>query len=220
MKHLAVIFDLDGTLLDTLEGIADAMNHMLEGRGWPPHPVQAYRRFIGGGMRAQVKHALPAHQRREEVITECLEAYRRTYDRFWQDRTQPFQGIPELLEALADKRIKMTVLTNKPQRIAELCIQAYFSNGTFTVIQGQRDNVPLKPNPATSLEIAEHLHVSPQVCVFVGDSDVDMQTAVHAGMLPVGVRWGYRSEQELREHGAQALIQYPEELLDILNNTS
>jgi phosphoglycolate phosphatase len=216
MKYQAVVFDLDGTLLDTLEGIADAMNHVLQEHGWPAHPVQAYRRFIGGGMRAQVRHALPASQRQEEMITECLVAYRRTYNRLWQEKTRPYPGIPELLNTLTDKHIKMAVLTNKPQRITELCIQAFFPDETFTVIQGQRDHIPLKPDPAGSLDIAERLRVSPRACVFVGDSEIDIQTAVHAGMFPVGVLWGYRPEQELREHGAQAVIQHPGELLNIL----
>ncbi len=216
MKHQAVIFDLDGTLLNTLEDLADSMNHVLQDRGLPTHPVDAYRRFIGNSARALASRALPAEKQQEETVTEYFEAFRRTYRHNWNVKTRPYQGIQELLNTLRDKHIKLAVLTNKPQDFAELCIHAFFPDGTFDVIQGQRDNVPIKPDPTGSLDVARHLNVLPQACLFIGDSDVDMQTAVRAAMFPVGVLWGYRSEQELRDNGALAVIQQPLELLEYI----
>ncbi len=213
MKYKAVIFDLDGTLLDTLEDIADSMNRVLHGRGLPTHPTEAFRYFVGSGAAILVSRALPPEKRNDEVTANCLEAFRREYACNWNKKTKPYDGVSKLLDALTAKQIEMAVLTNKPQHFAELCIEEFFSGWKFAVILGQRDGVPMKPDPAGPREIARCLDIPSEEFLFLGDSDVDMRTAVNAEMLPVGAMWGFRSEKELRESGAVEVIGRPAELL-------
>lgn len=213
MKYKAVIFDLDGTLLDTLEDLADSLNRVLLDKGFPTHPTEAFRYFVGTGAAMLVSRALPSERRNDELNAECLEAFRREYNCNWNVKTKPYNGVSELLDALTAKRIEMAVLTNKPQHFAERCIQEFFSTWKFAVILGQRDGVPMKPDTAGAKEIARCLDISPQEFLYLGDSDVDMRTAVHANMFPVGAMWGFRSERELRESGAVEVISRPTELL-------
>jgi len=216
VNYKAVIFDLDGTLLDTLEDIADALNRVLEDKGFPPHPIKAVRYFIGNGASMLVSRALPADRRNDGLIAECLEAFRRAYGRNWNQKTRPYEGITELLDVLTEKQIKMAVLTNKPQDFAELCIQEFLPNWEFEAILGQRDGIPIKPDPAGPREIARFLNIPAQAFLYLGDSGVDMRTAVTANMFPVGAGWGFRSEEELREFGAAEIIAQPQALLKFL----
>lgn len=217
MKYKAVIFDLDGTLLDTLEDIADSLNRVLQDKGLPTHPTEAFRYFIGNGATMLVSRALPPEKRNDELTADCLEAFRREYNRNWNMKTKPYNGVSELLDALTAKHIEMAMLTNKPQHFAELCIQEFLSDWKFAVILGQRDGVPMKPDPAGPREIARRLDIPAQEFLYLGDSDIDMLTAVHADMLPVGAMWGFRSEKELRESGAVEVIGRPTELLKFVN---
>jgi len=217
MKYRAVIFDLDGTLLDTLEDLAGSMNRVLQQKGLPTHPTEAFRYFVGNGAAALVSRALPPEKRNDQLIADCLQAFRREYDRNWNMKTKPYSGVPELLDALTAKHIEMAVLTNKAQPVAELCIHEYFSGWEFAVILGQRDGVPLKPDPAGPREIARRLDIPAHEFLYLGDSAVDMKTAIGAGMLPVGALWGFRSEKELRESGAAEVIGRPTELLKFVN---
>ncbi len=217
MKYKAVIFDLDGTLLDTLEDLADSLNRVLKHKGFPTHPTEAFRYFVGNGAAMLVSRALPPERRNDELTAECLEAFRREYNRNWNVKTKPYNGVSELLDALTAKQIEMAVLTNKPQHFAELCIQEFLSPWKFAVILGQRDGVPMKPDPAGPKEIARCLDIPPQEFLYLGDSDVDMRTAIHANMFPVGAMWGFRSERELRESGALEVISWPTELLKFVS---
>ncbi len=217
MKYKAVIFDLDGTLLDTLEDLADSLNRVLQDRGLPTHPTEAFRYFVGNGTAMLVSRALPPEKRNDDLTANCLEAFLREYNRNWNIKTKPYNGVSELLDALTAKHIEMAVLTNKPQHFAELCIQEFLSGWKFAVILGQRDGVPIKPDPAGTREIVRYLDIPPQEFLYLGDSDVDMRTAVNANMLPVGAMWGFRSEQELREAGAVEVIGRPTELLKFVN---
>lgn len=217
MKYKAIIFDLDGTLLDTLEDLADSLNRVLQDRGLPTHPTEAFRYFVGNGTAMLVSRALPAEKRNDDLTANCLEAFLREYNRNWNIKTKPYNGVSELLDALTAKHIEMAVLTNKPQHFAELCIQEFLSGWKFAVILGQRDGVPIKPDPAGSREIVRCLDIPPQEFLYLGDSDVDMRTAVNANMLPVGAMWGFRSERELREAGAVEVIGRPTELLKFVN---
>jgi len=213
MRYEAVVFDLDGTLLDTLDDLADSLNRVLRDRGLRTHPQEAYRYFVGNGVTALVSRALPPEKRKDELITDCLEAFRKEYGRNWNVKTRPYEGVPELLDALAARHVQMAVLTNKPQHFAELCVQEFFSNWKFAAILGQRDGIPLKPDPAGPQAIARSLNIPPQEFLYLGDSEVVMRTAVYAGMFPVGALWGFRPEKELREHGAVVVINRPMELL-------
>jgi len=217
MEHKAVIFDMDGTLLDTLEDLANAMNKTLEDRGFPTHPVKAYRYFVGNGVAKIIERTLPPEKQNKALMGDCLEAFLEKYHQNWNKKTRLYDGIPELLDALAAKEFPMAVFTNKPQHFAELCIKEYLSNWKFEAVFGQREGHPMKPDPSVPEEIALMLNVLPEQFLYLGDSDADMKTAVNANMLPVGALWGFRSEKELRESGAAAVIHHPTDLLEWVN---
>jgi phosphoglycolate phosphatase len=214
MQYKAVVFDMDGTLLDTLEDLADAMNRVLAARGLPVHPVDAYRLFVGSGARNLVLRTLP--QDRADMAPECLQDFLREYESNWQVKTRLYDGVADLLDALRARHIPMAVLTNKPQEFAELCMGAFLSDWDFALTLGQMPGVPVKPDPAGPRQVIRHLGVEPQEILYLGDTDVDMQTATGAGMFPVGVTWGFRSEEELKASGAAEILHHPMELLRLL----
>ena len=217
MKYKAVVFDMDGTLLDTLADLGDAMNRVLEQHGLETHPVDAYRRFVGSGASQLVARALPEHAQGEDLKRECLLAFLREYEAGWRIKTCLYDGVPELLDALASRKIPMAVLTNKPQAFAELCMREFLSRWNFALTVGQVPGVPVKPDPAGPRQVIGHLGVRPGEILYLGDTDVDMFTAVNAGMYPVGVLWGFRSERELLDSGAAATLAHPMELLRFLD---
>ncbi|NVL89691.1 MAG: HAD family hydrolase [Desulfobacterales bacterium] len=216
MHFKAVIFDLDGTLLDTLEDIADSANSALMKYGFPVHEVDAYRYFVGEGMTTLISLALPAEKRNNDIIADCVKAFRENYSRNWNVNTRPYDGVPELLDALAARHVKMAILSNKPDDFTKHCTREFLPNRNFEMILGRRDGIPRKPDPVGALEIAESLNITPSRFLYLGDSAVDMKTAVRAGMFPVGALWGFRPLDELREHGARAVIERPMELLGLL----
>ncbi|MDO9530189.1 MAG: HAD family hydrolase [Syntrophales bacterium] len=215
MHFQAVIFDLDGTLLDTLEDIANSANSMLTGYGFPAHEVDAYRYFVGDGVTMLVSRVLPAEKRNDDTIAECIKVFREIYSRSWNVNTRMYAGIPELLDALTVKRVKMAILSNKPDDFTKLCVNELLPNWSFEMILGQRDGIPQKPDPRGAHEIAENLGISPERFLYLGDTGVDMKTAINAKMFPVGALWGFRPPDELRKHGAKALIEQPMELLTL-----
>jgi phosphoglycolate phosphatase len=217
MKYKAVVFDMDGTLLDTLDDLGDAMNRVLVQRGFAPHPVDAYRRFVGSGASRLVSRALPEHEQGEDMKRECLQAFLREYEAGWRIKTCLYEGVPELLDALTARSIPMAVLTNKPQDFAELCMREFLSRWDFALTVGQMPGVPVKPDPAGPRQVIHHLGVQPDEILYLGDTDVDMFTAVNAGMYPVGVLWGFRPESELLESGAAATLAHPMELLRFMD---
>ena len=215
-KIKAVIFDLDGTLLDTLADLAGAMNTVLEGHGFPTHPTEAYKQFVGEGVRVLVTRALPTGQREEAMIEKSLGLMKEEYGKTWHVSTKPYQGIPELLSVLSEMQLQCSVLTNKPHSFAIEMVKRYFPDHPFASVHGAREGEPRKPDPAAALQIADELSVKPAEMCFLGDTWTDMKTAGDAGMLPIGVLWGFRSGKELRESGAAALIAEPLDLLPIL----
>jgi phosphoglycolate phosphatase len=216
MSFQAVIFDLDGTLLDTLEDIASAANRVLLKKAYPTHPLTAYRDFVGNGSEMLIRRALPSEVEDERIIQECNEAFLEDYGENWRVQTTLYKGIPELLDALTKRRMKLSVLSNKPHPVTIRCISEWLKPWRFESVMGQRREMPKKPNPAGALKIAEDLQLQPRSFLFVGDSAVDMQTAAAADMFSVGVSWGFRSIPELEESGAKALIYEPLELLKLL----
>jgi len=215
----AVIFDLDGTLLDTLEDLADAMNHVLQRRGFPVHPVEAYKGFVGEGIAKMVERAFPTDARLEADIRSGIERMREEYATRWNRKTRPYAGIPELLDVLADRRVPMGVLSNKPHAFVRRMVDAYFGSWEFAGVIGESDG-RRKPDPAGALEIRSAMGLpAAQICL-LGDTWTDMETARRAGMVPVGALWGFRSEAELERTGAAALIARPGELLDLFEPAS
>ncbi len=212
----AVIFDLDGTLVDSLGDIASAMNEVLERHGFPSHPLPAYRRFVGDGMERLVRRALPPVD--EETVARVLEDMRGTYARHALRTTRPYPGVPDLLDRLAARGVPFAVLTNKPHDAAVAMVRALLGRWRFAAVRGAVPGRPRKPDPAGALEIARRLGVAPEGCLFVGDTPTDMATAGAAGMVPVGVLWGFRTEPELRGAGARFLLEQPLELPGLLGD--
>ncbi|WNG40723.1 HAD family hydrolase [Archangium violaceum] len=213
--HLrAALFDLDGTLLDSLHDIGAAMNHALASQGLPVHPLAAYRHFVGEGVQVLVSRAVPAD--RAELQAPVLAAYRAFYAEHMQDHTRPFPGIPALLARLADEGVKLAVLSNKPDASTRRLVADLLPDVRFGAVYGERSGVPRKPDPTAALSIAAELGVGPGDCAFIGDTGVDMETARAAGMYGVGVTWGFRGEEELQTHGARVLARTADELLQAL----
>jgi phosphoglycolate phosphatase len=216
MNFKAVIFDMDGTLLDTLADLADSMNQVLKNFGFPEHPREAYKYFVGQGMDILVRKALPPEHLNESLVTQSIEAMREEYIKNWDRTTRPYPGIPEMLDALTRKGIPMTILSNKPHDFTRFVADKLLAKWTFPVILGARPEVPKKPDPAGALEIADSLKLPPKEILYLGDTGTDMRTATAAGMFPVGVLWGFRTASELTAEGAQVLIEHPQELLRYL----
>ena len=220
MPYQAVLFDLDGTLLDTLQDLADAGNKVLESKGLKPHPVDAYRYFVGSGVRHLMERILPrALGEDEKIVDEAVLVFSREYAKNWQEHTRPYRGIPELLDRLHGKGCKLSILSNKPHDFTLLLVRELLGSWNFYPVFGQRDGVPKKPHPAPALEVARKLDMSPADILYVGDTGVDMRTAQQAGMDAVGVLWGFRDAEELMATGAEWLVQTPEELADFIEKS-
>lgn len=212
----AVIFDLDGTLLDTLEDIADSLNRVLENRGRPPHPIDSYRYFVGSGAEELVWRALSEEERTRETIAECVEGFRAEYRSGWNVKTRPYPGITKMLERLREEKIPSAVLSNKPQEFTLLSVKEYFPGYPFAAVIGQREGVPLKPDPSGAREIGRIFGLPAREILFLGDTGVDMETARRAGNFPAGASWGFRLVEELRESGAEVIIDRPGEIFRLL----
>jgi len=213
MKFNAVIFDLDGTLADTLEDIADNMNRVLLGMGFPPHEYYAYRFFIGAGLQNLVAQCLPENARTDAIIADCHERMVAEYNANYIIKTRLYDGIPELLDVLSTKGIKMATLSNKADKLTQKICAELLKNWKFDAIIGYSERFPRKPNPSSSLFIAQQMGIAPKNICYIGDSDVDMKTAIAAGFYPVGAAWGFRATKELVENGAGRVIEYPTDLL-------
>jgi phosphoglycolate phosphatase len=212
----AIIFDLDGTLLDTLADIGDSVNLMLAEYGFPGHSMDDYRRFIGNGIQMLVMRALPVAGRSKELVAACVQRAREIYWENWNRKTRPYAGITALLDDLKTKGLPLAVLSNKPHDFTVRYVKAYFDRSDFKVVMGQNDRFPVKPDPASALDIAQQIGLAPASFLFVGDSVVDMQTAWAAGMHAVGVAWGFKGPKELAQNGCQTLLEHPLELLRLL----
>lgn len=211
MKKL-LIFDLDGTLLDTVADLAAACNHVLKQTGLPACPEWQYRQFVGNGIAKLIERAIPAHARSAELADELkirfLEYYTANIDVF----TRPYPGIPELLERLHGEGVKLAVASNKFQQGTESLVSKFFPDIPFVAVLGQRTGIPVKPDPAIIREIISLAGVAPEDTLYIGDSDVDMHTARNAGVDSVGVAWGFRGEKELLESGAGFIARRPADI--------
>jgi len=215
--YKAVLFDLDGTLLDTIADIGTAVNTALASLGLPGHPIDAYRYFVGDGIEVLARRVLPPDRRSDADVAACLAAINREYGAGLLIRTKPFDGVIKLLSELTRKEILLAVVSNKPHELALRSVAAHFASGQFAVVLGERKDAPTKPDPTLALLAAKTLSVPPDRCLYVGDSGIDMQTAVNAGMYPVGVLWGFRDAEELLATGAKTLIKRPADLLTLVD---
>lgn len=216
--YKAVLFDLDGTLINTLEDLAAASNYALAAYGYPLRPVEDFKLLAGNGVAVMLERAMPQGERTPGRVAELKEKFLEYYAEHYADKTAPYDGVTELLQTLKAKGYKRAVVTNKVEEMARVILDKLYPD-CFDLIFGQRDGVPTKPDPTLARMAMEELGVSPAECVFMGDSGVDIQTAVNSGALPVGVLWGFREEGELLENGAKRLISRADQLLDILEES-
>ncbi len=215
-RYKAVVFDLDGTLLNTIDDLGNSMNAVLESKGLPIHEIPEYKYFVGKGLRNLVINVLPHEYRNESTIEECLDKMFEEYGSRWGDRTLPYEGIPELLDELTANGLKLAVLSNKMHALTLKIVDKFLGRWKFEAVFGERENIPRKPDPASAFEIISILGISPDEIIYLGDSGSDMETAINAGMYPVGALWGFRNADELMEHGARMMIKAPSDLLKLL----
>ncbi len=208
----AVIFDLDGTLLDTLQDVANTLNTVLALHNYPTHSIDECRFLVGHGMRELVRQALPEGVGTPETIDRLMPEFIAHYADNWSINSRPYPGISSLLDSLAEQGIKMAILSNKADQFTQLCAEYLLKEWKFDVVMGHHSGIAHKPDPEGALLVAKMLGEEPSSILYVGDSGIDMLTATRAGMFPLGVLWGFRPECELVEFGAKALVHHPEEI--------
>ena len=212
------IFDLDGTLTDTLDSLTYSVNLTLEEMGYPALERSKCRAFVGNGSRVLIEKALKASgDKTLSRIEEGMEVYDRVFDANCTYHVTPYDGIVELLQALKEKGMKLTVLSNKPHRQAVHVVEEVFGKEMFDWVQGQQEGIPRKPDPYAAIQIAEKFGVKPEECVYIGDSEVDVATGTAARMKTLGVTWGFRSVEQLKEAGATILLDRPVQILEEIN---
>lgn len=209
-----IVFDLDGTLLDTLASLADAFNQALQTMGHQTHDIDAYRQIIGDGALVAAQRALPQSHRNDADIQQCVQLFRKTYDQSWQTAII-YEGITELLDHLHD--IPLAVLSNKDDQFTQQCVEHFFP-AKFQLAVGASETIKHKPDSSGVHHIANALNVKPTELWMVGDTATDMKTAKLSGMTGIGVLWGFRDRDELANNGASHIIDTPAEVLNLINN--
>ena len=211
----AVLFDLDGTLVNSLADLADSTNYALGRLGFPPHETEEYKHLVGDGIPKLIERALPEGEKTEENKSKCLELFMARYREHYYDKTAAYDGIKELLCGLKAQGLKIAVISNKAQEMAHKVVNKVFGN-TFDVVAGKREGYKTKPDPALTLRVIKELGVTPDVCALIGDSGMDMAAAVNAKTTGIGVLWGFRTEEELRLNGAEYIAESPAQILKII----
>jgi phosphoglycolate phosphatase len=216
----AILFDLDGTLLDTLQDLADSMNASLLTLGFPAHPTDQYRYFVGDGVDILAKRCLPADKLSPQMIQQCALLHKKNYSTRWDKKTRPYPGINKMLSDLQLMGIPKAILSNKPDDFTKLVVAKLLPDFTFDIVRGANGGFPRKPDPAAAIDIARQLNIPANKFLYLGDTNTDMQTAKAAGMYAVGALWGFRQADELLANGAKALVSSPDEVVDILKKKS
>lgn len=211
-----IIFDLDGTLLDTLEDIADSANEALNLAGFDSHPLDEYRFYVGNGVENLVKKILP-DDCDDHVIARVIDDFKSAYARNYANKCQPYPGIMDLLEELSKCGIMLGVCSNKPDAFTQIMVDLYFKDFDFVAVTGERKELPRKPNAAMVHYILDKMNLSVDECLFVGDSDVDVKTAINAGLRSIGVKWGFRPIQELIDAKVTYIVSHPKEISYLLD---
>ena len=214
MRFKAVVFDLDGTLINSLEDLGDSMNAALRANGLPTHPYEDFKLMIGNGVTNLAKRACGSED--IGVYGPVLTAMRENYSRNALNKTYVYPGIHELIEYLSQKAVRLAVLTNKDQDFSVRIIDHYFKSGTFEIVWGAMPGRAIKPDPAALSQLLQGLNVTPQQTIFIGDSGVDMQVACAVGAYAAGASWGLRPKEELLADGADIIIDTPMELLAVV----
>lgn len=215
--YKGIIFDLDGTLADTLEDLIDSCNAMLSDFGFPTHDYETGKTFIGNGIRKLVERALPEKERNNDTLIDAaFQRMNTEYARRYADKTQPYQGIHTVLSRLDERHIPYAINTNKPDEMAKAVVAACFKNAHFQMICGKKDGIPHKPDPAQALKIASQLNLSPRDCLYIGDSPVDHDTAVNAGMASVLCTWGFTKKEKLLQYKDAVIIDHPTDIIQLI----
>lgn len=209
-----VIFDLDGTLLNTIDDLADAGNHVCAAHGWPTHTVEEYKRMVGNGIPKLVSRFAPAGLGETELAA-ALAEFSAYYGQHKEDKTAPYEGVPQAVSTVKRNNLTVAVLSNKAHDLAGPVVEHYYP-GVFAAVQGALPGVPAKPDPTLLRRLMEQLEAAPETTLFVGDSDVDILTGKNGGLATCGVLWGFRSRQELEQAGADYIIEAPEQLVKLI----
>jgi phosphoglycolate phosphatase len=210
-----LIFDLDGTLANTLEDLTDSMNRVLSREGFPTHRREAYRYFVGAGVRNLVKRSLPEDQRGDAIVDRCFDLMMADYRENCFVKTHLYDGIAETIDGLRTRGIKLAVFSNKLDELTQRFVEVLIGAEKFEMIIGAQHSIPIKPDPTGALLISKRLGIPPHSMGYIGDTSTDMITANDAGMFAIGALWGFRTKEELIESGAKKLLSHPLELLDL-----
>ncbi len=211
----AILFDLDGTLVNSLFDLGASTNFALKKMGFPIHETERFKIFVGDGMQKLIERALPMKNRDEKTVKVTLDIFMAHYREHYMDKTTPYEGILSLLENL--REYKLAVISNKAQEMAAVVTEKLLGD-KFNIICGKREGYPAKPDPTLTLQVIKELGVNPSECLFIGDSGMDMAVAKNSGCRALGVLWGFRGEEELKQNGADYIASRPQEILDILRD--
>ena len=212
----AAIFDLDGTLLNTLEDVVNACNYALKKCNFKTHSIEEYKVFVGDGRSKLIERIVPdEYKGNDEVKNKVLRLFDEYYSGHMLDMTKPYEGICEMLKSLKEKGVKLAVVSNKPDEFVGGIVKKYFGD-TFEIVHGQRTNYPVKPDPTTVYEVIEYFGIKLNESIYVGDSNVDIYTAKNAKVKSIGVAWGFRGEEELREAGADYIVYDSNEITELI----
>lgn len=211
----AVLFDLDGTLADSLEDLAASTNYALETFGFPVHKTNKYKEFVGDGIPKLIERAIPESARGTDFLLKTQDYFMKHYREHYYDNTRAYNGIPALLKQLKQSGMKIAVISNKAQEMAEKVVNKLFGD-MFDTVAGKREGYPAKPDPTLTLEVIKALGAEPRECAFAGDSGMDMAAAVNCGAVPIGVLWGFRTKEELSQNGAEYFAEKPDDIFEII----
>ncbi|TAG11517.1 MAG: HAD family hydrolase [Verrucomicrobia bacterium] len=211
MHMRGMIFDLDGTLVDSLAGIAAATNHALNEMNYPQHPLSAIRQFVGNGARTLLRRAAPSSAEENDLMA-LEQFFKAAYACSWQDGTQVYPGIYEIIDACRARKLSLAVLSNKPDIFTQEMVEYFFPHAAFDSVMGHRVSFPHKPDPASALETARRMKCAPSDCVIIGDSTMDVETAQNAGMGAIAVTWGFHDREKLSASGAKLIFDAPHQL--------
>ena len=214
--YKTVVFDLDGTLLNTIDDLADAGNRVCAARGWPQHTVEEYKYFVGNGIPKLVERFSPPEARTPDQLADTLAAFQADYGAHLRDKTAPYPGMPALLVRLKAAGVQLAVFSNKADPLARQVVADYFDAALFDAVRGALPGVPTKPAPQGTLALMQAIGADPAATLYVGDSNVDVDTAHNAGLPCCGVLWGFRTRQELTDAGAEHLAADAEELWNVI----